>query len=93
MHRLLAQHAAVALGAPSSCVEDRPAARRGSVQGSPRLKAVLSVFWAIFHAGNSHFRANRGGAARCEQPGVRGVARGGARPSFLVVLTEQPARC
>ena len=78
MHRL-AQHAAVALGAPSSCVENRPAARRGSVQGSPRLKAVLSVFWAIFHAGNSHFRANRGGAARCEQPGVRGVARGGAR--------------
>ena len=79
MHRLLAQHAAVALGAPSSCVEDQPAARRGSVQGSPRLKAVLSVFWVIFHAGNSHFRANRGGAARCEQPGVRGVARGGAR--------------
>jgi hypothetical protein len=40
---------------------------------------VLSAFWAIFHAGNSHFRANRGGAARREQPGVRGVARGGAR--------------
>ena len=79
MHRLLAQHAVVALGAPSSCVENRPAARRGSVQCSPKLKAVLSVFWAIFHAGNSHFRANRGGAARCEQPGVRGVARGGAR--------------
>ena len=51
MHRLLAQHAVVALGAPSSCVENRPAARRGSVQGSPKLKAVLSVFWAIFHAG------------------------------------------
>ena len=48
-------------------MENRPAAHRGSVQGSPRLKAVLSVFWAIFHAGNSHFRANRGGAARCEQ--------------------------
>ena len=60
-------------------MENRPAARRGSVQGSPKLKAVLSVFWAIFHTGNSHFRANRGGAARCEQPGVRGVARGGAR--------------
>ena len=59
MHRLLAQHAAVALGAPSSCVENRPAARRGSVQGSPKLKAVLSVFWAIFHAGNSHFESDR----------------------------------
>ena len=43
------------------------------------IAAVLSGFWAIFHAGNSHFRANRGGAARCGQPGVRGVARGGAR--------------
>ena len=70
MHRVLAQHAVVALGAPSSCVENRPAAHRGSVQGSPRLKAVLSVFWAIFHAGNAHFRANRGGAARREQPGT-----------------------
>ena len=65
--------------APSSCMENRPAARRGSVQGSPKLKAVLSVFWAIFHAGNSHFRANRGGAALCEQSGVRGAARGSAR--------------
>jgi hypothetical protein len=36
---------------------------------------VLSGFWAILYAGNSHFRANRGGAARCGQPGVRGVAR------------------
>ena len=43
------------------------------------MKAVLSGFRAIFHAGNSHFRVNRGGAARCEQPGVRGAARGGAR--------------
>ena len=58
--------------------EGRPAARRGSL-GSPKVKAVLSGFRAIFHAGNSHFRANRGGAARCEQPGVRGAARGGAR--------------
>ena len=62
-----------------SCMENQPAARRGSTSGSPTLKAVLSAFWAIFHAGNSHFRANRGGAARREQPGVRGVARGGAR--------------
>ena len=37
------------------------------------------MFRVVFHAGSSHFRANRGGAARCEQPGVRGVARGGAR--------------
>ena len=51
-------------------MENRPAARRGSVQCSPKLKAVLSVFWAIFHAGNSHYRAHRGGAAFCEQPGV-----------------------
>ena len=62
-----------------SCMENQPAARRGSALGSPTLKAVLSVFWAIFHAGNSHFRANRGGAARCGQPGVRIVARGSAR--------------
>ena len=82
----------LALGAPSSCVEDQPAARRGSVQGSPRLKAVLSVFWAIFHAGNIHFRANRGGAARCEQPGVRGVARGGARAQRGHQLQRLPAR-
>ena len=91
MNRLLAQHAAVALGARSSCVEDRPAARRGSVQGSPRLKAVLSVFWAIFHAGNSHSRANRGDAARCEQPGVRGVARGGARAQRPLSCPPGPA--
>ena len=40
---------------------------------------MLSGFRAIFHAGNSHFRANRGGAALCEQSGVRGAARGSAR--------------
>ena len=53
--------------------------RAAAAKAAPKLKAVLSGFWAILHAGNSHFRANRGGAARCEQPGVRGVARGGAR--------------
>ena len=75
MNRLLAQHVAPRRSEP---LHGKPAARRGSL-GSPKLKAVLSGFWAIFHAGNSHFRANRGGAARCEQPGVRIVARGGAR--------------
>ena len=50
--------------------------RVAAAKAAPKLKAVLSGFWAIFHAGNSHFRANRGGAARCGQPGVRGVARG-----------------
>ena len=76
-----------------SCMENQPAARRGSALGSPTLKAVLSVFWAIFHADNSHSRANRGGAARREQPGVRGVAKGGARaqrvprlPGFAALL-------
>ena len=53
--------------------------RVAAAKAAPKLKAVLSGFWAIFYAGNSHFRANRGGAARCGQPGVRGVARGGAR--------------
>ena len=57
----------------SPCMENRQ--RAAAVLSSPKLKAVLSGFWAIFHAGSSHFRANRGGAARCEQPGVRGVAR------------------
>ena len=73
-------------------METRPAACRGSVQGSPKVKAVLSVFWAIFHAGNSQFRANRGGAVRCEQPGVCGVARGGARAQGLncLLLAEPP---
>ena len=46
------------------------------------LKAVLSEF-GPFHAGNSHFWANRGGAVRREQPGVPGVARGGARRCAL----------
>ena len=50
------------------------------------LKAVLSEFWAVFHAGNSHFRANRDGSARREQPGVRGMARGGARVQRLEAL-------
>ena len=45
--------------------------RVAAAKAAPKLKAVLSEFWAIFHAGNSHFRANRGGAARCGQPGVR----------------------
>ena len=53
--------------------------RVAAAKAAPKLKAVLSGFWAIFHAGNSHFRANKGGAARYEQPGVRIVARGGAR--------------
>ena len=71
MNRLLAQHVAPRRSEP---LHGKPAARRSSL-GSPKLKAVLSGFWAIFHAGNAHSRANRGGAARCEQPGVRGVAR------------------
>ena len=50
--------------------------RVAATKAAPKLKAVSSGFRAIFHAGNSHFRANRGGAARCGQPGVRGVARG-----------------
>ena len=75
MNRLLAQHVAPRRSEP---LHGKPAARRSSL-GSPKLKAVLSGFWGIFHAGNSHFRANRGSAARCEQPGVRRVARGGAR--------------
>ena len=53
--------------------------RVAAAKAAPKVKAVLSGFRAIFHAGNSHFRANRDGAARCEQPGVRGAARGGAR--------------
>ena len=59
--------------------------RVAAAEAAPKVKAVLSGFRAIFHAGNSHFRANRGGAARCEQPGVRGAARGGAlRPSVSI---------
>ena len=53
--------------------------RVAAAKAAPKLKAVLGGLWAILHAGNSHFRANRGGAARRGQPGVRGVARGGAR--------------
>ena len=47
------------------------------------------MYRAVFHAGSSHFRANRGGAARCEQPGVRGVARGGARAPRAVAATAE----
>ena len=83
MNRLLAQHAVVAL-ARTELLHGKPAG--GALRqrlGQPQVKAVLSVFWAVFGAGNSHFRANRGGAARCEQPGVRIVARGGARVQRL----------
>ena len=88
MNRLLAQHAA---RAETSCrhrgvkgqkvkVGAKAGRRRvAAAEAAPKVKAVLSGFRAIFHAGNSHFRANGGGAARCEQPGVRRAARGGAR--------------
>ena len=79
MNRLLAQHAVVAL-ARTELLHGKPAGgaprqRSGQPQAEGRAQRVLGYF----SRGQLHFRANRGGAARCKQPGVRGVARGGAR--------------
>ena len=84
MNRLLAQHATPRRhrGVKGQNVKVKAKEAGGAPRQhlrQPQVKAVLSVFWAVFGAGNSHFRAHRGGAARCEQPGVRIMARDGAR--------------
>ena len=84
MNRLLAQHAAprrhrrvkgqkVKVKAKEAGGASRQHLRQPQAEG--RAQRVLGYF----SRGQLHFRANRGGAARCKQPGVRGVARGGAR--------------
>ena len=97
MNRLLAQHATPHRhrGVEGQKVKVKAKEAGGASRqhlSSPKLKAVLSMFWAIFHAGNSHFRAHRGGAALCEQPGVRGVARGGARVQRWLCLCRDRSR-
>ena len=79
MHRLLAQHTVVVL-ARTELLHGKPAGgaprqRSGQPQAEGRAQRVLGYF----PRGHAHFRANSGGAARCEQPGVRGAAWGGAR--------------
>ena len=74
-------------------MENRPAARRGSVQGSPKLKAVLSVYWAIFHAGTLISEPTVVALPAASSPGWRGAAWGGARlqcPCRAILVCYMP---
>ena len=79
MNRLLAQHAVVAL-ARTELLHGKPAGgaprqRSGQPQAEGRAQRVLGYF----PRGQLSLPDQQGRRCRCEQPGVRGVARGGAR--------------